>query len=208
MSFSEMAAKLQILRTDGKYNALHLDEILDAVSLTAGDELPASSLSRFQLMQEFHRLGLFAVPCWDWVGKFAQLVKGKRVLDFGAGTGILTAMLRRLDVESVAVDIDEWKMPRLIDDLILTDGLEYLSEHKRMFDVLFIGWPPMNGICKKACDIFFDEGKEIFYFGENRDGCTADVSFFDTYCLEQIDVGYRPLFGLYDQMFRVCGKKG
>ena len=203
-----MATKLQILQTEGRYNAQYIDEILDAVSLTADDELPMPSLLRFQLMQKLHCLGLFAVPCWDWVEKFAQLVKGKRVLDFGAGTGIITAMLRRLGVASVAVDIDEWKMPRLIDDLIVADGLEYLSIYKGMFDVLFVGWPPMNETCKMACDLFFDEGKEIFYLGEDRNGCTADRSFFDAYSLEQIDVGYRPLFGVYDQMFRVCWKRG
>ena len=199
----DMMFKLLKLKMQHKYNNRHIYEILDNISLTS--KMGTEDIEQLiNMMSRFHwELSLFAIPTWEWINNFAKLLKNKKVLEFGAGTGIITAMLREKGIKIRAIDNNNRELPRLIDNMIIDEGVKYIKEHKNEYDVLFFAWPEMNDTCVKACNIFLKNDKQIYYLGEHEGGCTANDRFFEKFNLEEVKVGYTPLFGLHDFLYEV-----
>ena len=199
----DMLDRLLKMKSAGQYHSGHIHQILDNVSLTS--EMGTENVDQLvNMMPRFHwGLGMFAIPTWEWVGNFSVLLKNKRVLDFGAGVGIITAMLKDKGVEVRAIDNNNRELPKLIDTMIIDEGVKYVREHKDEYDVLFLAWPEMNETCLDVCNIFCGEGKKVYYLGEGEGGCTASDKFFETFDLKYLDIGYAPLFGLHDFVYEV-----
>lgn len=223
-NYYQMMEEMIALKEAGKFNARYIDEIVATISETTdkfGDmDIERQRQERENMTHEFHeKLGIYAIPAWAWLKPFAEQLKDKKVLEFGAGTGLTTVALHRLGVDIDAVDSrpkEWWHIPCLLEDIIICDGLKFIEEHGDEYDVLFIAWPYMNDVCRQACKAFMANGetKEIFYLGEpqlweNSCGCTANMEFFAEFEIEEVkEAQYRPLWGLYDNLFRAYPKRG
>lgn len=205
-TIKEMLYALHNLKKKNQYNCKYIDKIFDNISTTSN--LGESNIEEMaHMIFNFHdHLDLFAIPTWEWVINFSKLLENKKVLEFGAGTGIISAMLKKLNIDIRAIDNYNRHLNILFDEIEITDGIEYLKEHKDEYDVLFFAWPEMNDTCINACDIFLDENKKIYYLGEEAGGCTADDIFFNKYDLKFINVHYTSLFGLHDNLFEIIKK--
>ncbi len=218
-TYKEMLNALLDMKESGRFNKEHVDEILDTIAdgVDYGvDNEEDVLMAKIAMVGRFHEgLGIYAIPSWKWLRPFAKMLEGKKVLEFGAGTGILTAAMRRLGVNIDAVDSQKkaWRhIPCLLEDIKVCDGLEYLKAHEKDYDVLFLAWPYMDDTCRLACKAF-GEKKEIYYFGEDQlwedmCGCTANMAFFSEFDLEMVDVEYNPLWDLRDFLYRVFPKRG
>ncbi|EXJ55085.1 hypothetical protein A1O7_08010 [Cladophialophora yegresii CBS 114405] len=92
-----------------------------------------------------HHFGC-VVPSWESLQIISKSAGGRSVLDMGSGNGYWTLMLRRLGVQTVAVDSGQsrWRTT-WIADTVVTDGLQYLRKHSGCTDVVLLLVYPIVG---------------------------------------------------------------
>ena len=201
-----MIHRLIKINNQGRFNKNNLKEILNNVALTSDIGTTDSSM-HFQIsdMMDMHsQLNIFAIPTYEWLEQLSYYIKNKRVLEIGAGTGIISAILRTFNIDITPIDNFARAINPLI-DVVYADGIEYIERHQNEYDVLLGCWPEMDNTFKAACDAFGE--KEIYYVGEWEGGCTADDEFFIDYdCINVPGINYPQFFGMHDDVFRVVKK--
>jgi hypothetical protein len=92
---------------------------------------------------ELQRSGVWSVPTAEFAQKIAELCAGRKVLELGAGLGVLFSGLKSLGVNISAVDDDSWQIGvwgRGADNIQKMDAslaLKSLSP-----EVVICSWPP------------------------------------------------------------------
>ena len=99
----------------------------------------------------------------------------RTVLDLGSGTGYWTCILRRLDVEVVAVDnVQSTFRTTWIDDTVVVDGLKFLRDNKGCEDMILLLVYPIVGADFTASILAAYKGATIIVAGtQNGNGYTA-----------------------------------
>jgi hypothetical protein len=96
---------------------------------------------------ELQRQGVWSVPTQELAEKIAGLCQGRRVLEIGAGNGLLCHSLKSQGLEITAVDDESWslggKLIRARGAQVLTrDAVEALKEYSP--DVVICSWAPVG----------------------------------------------------------------
>lgn len=148
---------------------------------------------------------IYCKPYWKWIKNLADKIKSNKIVEVGAGNGLVSLALRHLGCDITAVDNKKWMISST--EVITADAVSYVQENK--FDVLLCCWPEMSDMFYLTCENFLKNNKngKIIYCGENVGGCTASDKFFDNYDLDFLDIGYEPCIGLYDFFYVACKKE-
>ncbi|MEI6833363.1 MAG: hypothetical protein WCL28_05165 [bacterium] len=92
---------------------------------------------------ELQRSGVWSVPTLEFVQKIMELCAGRKVLELGAGLGVLFAGLKSLGVNISAVDDDSWQISgwgRGVDNIQKMDASLALKTVSP--EVVICSWPP------------------------------------------------------------------
>lgn len=110
----------------------------------------------------------------------AKILRGKRCVEVGAGTGWLSHLLAKQGIDITASDLGGsafsgyqmqrvWKRDHEGDSLSLLPGV---------FDAVILTWPAYDSPFASQVLQAMSIGQLLFYEGESQGGCTADDSFF------------------------------
>ncbi|ETI20632.1 hypothetical protein G647_06974 [Cladophialophora carrionii CBS 160.54] len=106
-----------------------------------------------------HHFGC-VVPSWESLQIISKCAGGRGVLDMGSGNGYWTLMLRRLGVQTVAVDSGQsrWRTTWIADTAV-TDGVQYLRRRSGCPDVvLLLVYPIVGGdFTRRVLDAYAGE---------------------------------------------------
>ncbi len=117
----------------------------------------------------------------EQVDTLATELKGKRCIEVGAGTGLLSHLLQERGLDVLASDLGGeamgnygmrrvWKRDHEGDSLSLLPG---------SFDAVLLCWPPYQGSFGAQVLSAMRPGQVLFFEGEGAGGCTADDAFFE-----------------------------
>lgn len=135
----------------------------------------------------------FAVITTEVVSRLATFMRGKRVLDSGAGAGYLSNCLRNRGIKVTAIDnwshsYASWGSFRKVSSNVIDCDV---SDHDvAQYDVIILSWPHdgMETLNKMV------SGQYLIYQGESAYGATGSEDFFatleDSDQFEEIDAGF------------------
>lgn len=118
------------------------------------------------------------IPTLETVTVLAQLLKGKRVIEPGAGTGYLAAHLRHLGVTDYnAVDSQESHFePGIVTyGIVVDDAVNHINGS---YDAVVLTWPSYNTPFGANVVRRMVPGQVLYYQGESEGGCTGDDEMF------------------------------
>lgn len=104
---------------------------------------------------ELQRQGVWSVPTQDLSSKIADLCQGRRVLELGAGNGLLSHSLKRRGVDITAVDDESWSLggksirAREV-EVLRRDATQALKQFSP--EVVICSWAPVGNLFER--DIF------------------------------------------------------
>jgi hypothetical protein len=110
---------------------------------------------------ELQRSGVWSVPTLEFAQKIGELCAGRKVLELGAGLGVLFSGLKSLGVNISAVDDDSWQIGgwgRGADNIQKMDAslaLKSLSP-----EVVICSWPPPGN--KFEVDVFKTKSVQMY----------------------------------------------
>ncbi|KAL8719494.1 MAG: hypothetical protein Q9225_003503 [Loekoesia sp. 1 TL-2023] len=121
-----------------------------------------------------HHFGC-VVPSYEGLEVIKQAARGRKVLDLGSGNGYWTYMLRRLGVQTDAVDNLQSRYRSLwINDTVVEEGEKYLKAKKGAKDALLLLVYPIVGADFTARVLHAYTGDTICVAGtQNRNDYTA-----------------------------------
>lgn len=119
----------------------------------------------------------------ELLNALATFLRGRRVLDVGAGTGYLARILHDKGIDIQAVDSrngpntrTQWWEKQLYFDVKLVDVLD-MTEFDT--DVVIMTWPCMDTKFSEHVASCLKKGQILIYQGESKSGCTGTNEFFD-----------------------------
>jgi hypothetical protein len=115
---------------------------------------------------QLQRSGIWSVPTTDVVQKIADLCKGKKTLELGAGQGLLYAALKRAGINIDAVDNESWtshhqtvgRASRGATGVLQIDASEALKTLKP--SVVICSWPPAGNSFEE--DVFTTRSVDLY----------------------------------------------
>jgi len=114
----------------------------------------------------------------ETVKALAKELRGKRVLELGAGSGILAHHLEKHGVNIVTVDNGSWGGKwKVYHRTITDDAMNYFNKNKKKFDVIIMSWPNYEQPLAYKIAKRLSANHELIYQGEAYGGCTADDNF-------------------------------
>lgn len=118
-----------------------------------------------------------------------------------SGTGSLSYVLRKLDIDIIATDDYSWSIPwekngYEYTDIENIDAIEAVEKYGRDVDILIMSWAYMDNtayqVLKKLHEV--NPNCILLYIGEGGGGCTADSEF------------YNNIINYYDETFKKVRK--
>ena len=142
-------------------------------------QFPAySRFMKHQWMYDHHYLRDFGyvLATREVMDTLADQLSGRGlVLDAGSGSGYLSHELRRMGVETFAVDADKSGLP-VFQRNLTGDAVSCISSR---ISAVLLAWPPFEDRFAVNVAQAMLPGQLLIYQGENGGGCTADSAFFD-----------------------------
>lgn len=118
----------------------------------------------------------------------SEVLKGKKVLEAGAGSGFLSYNLQKLGIDVTPVDFQKVEDNRYsfshgYSDIINEDAVKHLHFANKLpqtYDYVIMSWPCLG--TDFANDILnaMKPGQKLIYVGERGGGCTANDNFFES----------------------------
>ncbi len=168
-------------------------EIFDRVWSWIKDPIWAAS--------ELQRQGVWSVPTQDLSEKIAGLSQGRRVLELGAGNGLLCHSLRRQGVDVTAVDDESWSLGG---KSIRARGVEVLrmdaTQALKQFspEVVICSWAPVGNQFER--EIFTTKSVQTYLaissrhsFASGNWGAYQQQKAFDCSTSEPLNSLIRPI---------------
>lgn len=149
---------------------------------------------------ELQRQGVWSVPTKDLAEKIAGLCQGRRVLEIGAGNGLLCHSLKSQGLEITAVDDESWSLggksirARGV-EVLRMDAVEALKEYSP--DVVICSWAPVGNTFER--EIFRTKSVQTYLaissrhsFASGNWGAYKEQNAFDCSTSEAINSLIRP----------------
>lgn len=151
-----------------------------ALKLDDSMSLEAHEVS-FNLKRPYNKRYGFSLVTAETLGALCTIVKDKKVLDAGSGTGFLAQALadRGCAASITAAEWDGKKgygFERIIRQDFAGDATTLLPGE---FDVVILCWPNYDTPFAANVANAMQKGQTLIYLGEGRFGCTANEQFFD-----------------------------
>lgn len=150
---------------------------------------------------ELQRQGVWSVPTQDLSEKMAGLCQGRRVLELGAGNGLLCHSLKRQGVDITAVDDESWSLGG---KSIRARGVEVLrmdaTQALKQFspEVVICSWAPVGNSFER--DIFRTKSVQTYLailsrhsFASGNWGAYKDQKAFNCSTSEPLNSLIRPI---------------
>ncbi len=103
------------------------------------------------------------------------------IVELGAGIGWFGHWLDKYGVKiQASIDNKSWPdfpQDRYLDIVHEMDSLEYLLRHPEV-ELFILAWPQEDDLATRIWQAL-RPGQHLLYIGEDRDGCTANISFFE-----------------------------
>lgn len=153
----------------------------------------------FDQREDYIRQCGFPILPLETVDTLAGILKGRKVVEVGCGTGYLAFHLRERGIHVTAVDSyaeqytvggDDQTMVTLQAEgrgVVVDDALQYVPGD---YDVVIMSWPDYKSTFASDIAQRMKPGQMLIYQGENQYGCTADNLFF-----ELLDSSFKELPG-------------
>jgi len=152
----------------------------------------------------------FVSPTLEWTRALKNIIQNRKVLEVGAGTGLVAKYLDAVGVDIIATDDYSWYENdevgegwKLYYDVEKIDFKDAIGKYRA--DFLLLCWPMYgNSLAKEAAEFFTELNPNglIIYIGEGLDGCTADDEFHngieEVNDLREVNVVYPQWTGLHD----------
>lgn len=154
----------------------------------------------------------FIIPCWGYAlitNKFIETLssylKGKKVLEVMAGRGLLSALLREKEIDTICTDSNDWggsSEEYAYTEIEIIEAEEAVRKYGENIDHVLMVWPPMKEdhayrVIKALREV--NPTASVIYIGENG-GCTADKNFFNIVKNVE-DSSFRNVQSSYDQFY-------
>ena len=112
------------------------------------------------------------------VAVLTKQFKGKRVADLGCGSGYLSNLLKRNEVDITGFDCNTGYEFEYNNDLLIIND-DYTKTNLDEYDVLILGWPNYvsDAAYKVLCNV--KPHQTVYYQGEGYGGCCADDNFHE-----------------------------
>jgi hypothetical protein len=112
---------------------------------------------------ELQRSGVWSVPTTEFAQKIAELCNGRKVLELGAGLGVLYSALKSLGVDISAVDDESWQISGFgkqagadsVQKMDASQALKTLSP-----EVVICSWPPAGNAFE--ADVFKTKSVQMY----------------------------------------------
>lgn len=134
------------------------------------------------LRNEYNKKYGFFLISEDFLSTSSLLLKNKRVLEVGAGSGFLSYCLQKNGIDITAIDLkvknNNYGFEKNYTNIIQANASDYLSKYNH-YDTIIMSWP--NYQTSFAHDVLskMKSGQRLIYIGEGYGGCTANDDFFD-----------------------------
>lgn len=149
---------------------------------------------------ELQRQGVWSVPTEDLSAKIAGLCQGRRVLELGAGNGLLCHSLKCHGVDITAVDDESWSLggksirARGV-DVLRMDAAQALKQFSP--EVVICSWAPVGNLFER--DIFRTKSVQAYLaissrhsFASGNWGAYKEQKAFDCSTSEPLNLLIRP----------------
>lgn len=123
----------------------------------------------------------------------------KYILDAGAGSGYISDLLKKYNINVIAVDNNkEYNYDK--SNIIVSDVYTYIKNNLNQilnYD-LFFSWPRNNDLIEQCVNLL--KPKFLYVIGEDYDGCTGFFENIDNkYDVEQIQIPQ--WYGIHDNLY-------
>lgn len=138
------------------------------------------------------RYGFVILPT-EVISRLAGFMRGKRVLDSGAGSGYLSHCLRNRGIRVTAIDnwshsYGSWGSYERVNSKVINCNVK--DHDVSQYDIIVLSWPHdgMETVSKMV------SGQYLIYQGESLGGCTGSDEFFaaldESGQFEEIDAAF------------------
>lgn len=138
----------------------------------------------YSVKETLNSIGIWG-PCWKNIAKYiANMVGNKKVLEIGAGLGILSLGLEYYGADVIPTDISQDtfidKIYQMNSNIIYLDGLKAIDNYKDEIDYVLISWAPYEtNLLENIYDRCVKYDLPLLYIGELDYGCNGSEEFWD-----------------------------
>lgn len=172
----------------------------------------------YSVKEALNTIGIWG-PCWKNTAKYiANMVGNKKVLEIGAGLGILSLGLSYYGVDVIPTDISQDtfidNIYQMNSNIISLDGIKAIDIYKDEIDYVLISWAPYEtDLLENIYDRCVKYNLPIIYIGEGPYGCCGSEKFWDriekldNYPYQEIDEKvFTTFFGIHDTIAIINNK--
>lgn len=137
-----------------------------------GQEIITYILNNISTNQDIIRCWFgHAIPTNKAIDKIKHFIEHDHCLEIGAGRGLWAFLIGNNIVTTDKFIPDYSYCP------IIKMDADSAINHYSYCNVLLIIWPPCDNTASNSIKIF--KGNKVIYIGEDKNGCTGDILFFD-----------------------------
>lgn len=126
-----------------------------------------------------------------------KILKGKKILEAGSGSGFLSYSLQNLGLDITPVDFknvedNPYSFSQSYTNILNEDAVKHLQFANKLsqsYDIVIMSWPCLGTDFANNILNAMKPGQKLIYIGERGGGCTANDKFFnsleDKTCLDQ-----------------------
>jgi len=142
----------------------------------------------YAIRNYFCRNAAWCFPTVEWADSMAALCEGKKVLEIGAGNGLIAKLMRARGVDWVATDAAPPE--RVLSEVEYLRAGHAVDKYVDECDLVFWSWWPYEGSAEDlyAAENFLKRGKRVIVVGESGGGCTGSRDFWES---DDIGINYR-----------------
>lgn len=146
-------------------------------------------IDSFKLLYDMHlkrdsyigRFG-FVVVSERLISSLSESLRGRSVIEVGAGTGFLSKKLQDSGIDVHATDAkpfneSQYGFGKTHTEIEIIDGASAIA--RRHYDDVILSWPSYSTEFATETLLAMKPGQRLHYCGEGYGGCTASDSFFD-----------------------------
>lgn len=136
-------------------------------------------MCQYAFRQKYIKYIGFVLHTRETISKLVEMLKHKRVIEVGCGTGFLSRQLKNHHVNVKAIDCKKYSYGLDINycKIHYHDAVHYIKKNR--YDVIIMSWPDYDTDFAYNIASNMKKGTILIYQGEDYGGCTGNEKFFD-----------------------------